>query len=335
VKIPLQSTATGRESVADGLSADAFAEAARVISKHAHKTPLVGSRMLSDATGFDVRLKAELLQRTGSYKLRGPLNKLRHLTEDELGRGVICSSAGNHAQGVALAAQIYGAPAVVVMAKNATPSKIRATQGYGAEVVLHGTIWDEADGRARELVAAEGYTYIHPFDDLGLITGQGTVGWEVYLDWPEVEVVVVPIGGGGLISGVALALKALNPKIRIVGVESSGAPAMQKSVERGEIVTLDRADCAIDGLKVLRVGDTTFEIVSRYVDQIVTLPDDEIFESMMWTWSHTKFLVEGAAAAPVAALRHGLVNAPEGAKVVCILSGGNVDLEQLAGRTWN
>ena len=169
---------------------------------------------------------------------------------------MICSSAGNHAQGVALAARIHGIKAVVCMAENATPSKIEATRAYGAEVVLHGTIWDEANENAKQLVAERGYTYIHPFDDQQLIVGQGTVGLEIAQDWPEVDVVVVPIGGGGLISGVSLALKAHNPKVRIIGVESSGAPGMKRSVDAGRVVTLDRVDCIIDGLRVKRVGET-------------------------------------------------------------------------------
>ncbi len=312
-----------------------FAAAAAAVAEHARRTPLVTSRLLSEATGFDVRLKAEVLQRTGSYKLRGPLNKLRLLDEEQRRRGVICSSAGNHAQGVALAAQIYGIPAVVVMAENATPSKIRATEGYGARVVLHGSIWDEADAKARELVASEGHTYVHPFDDLDLIAGQGTVGLEIVADWPEVEVVVVPIGGGGLISGVSLAVHSVDPSVRIVGVESSAAPAMARSLEAGHPVTLDGTDCAIDGLKVLRVGDTTFSVVRDHVEKVVTLPDEEIFESMLWTWSHTKLVVEGAAAAGVAALRHGLVDAPPGTKVAVVLSGGNVNLDRLRGLRWN
>ena len=296
---------------------------------------MVGSRLLGEATGFDVRLKAESLQKTGSYKLRGPLNKLPTLTEDERRRGVVCSSAGNHAQGVALAASLHGVQATVVMAENATESKIRATEGYGARVVLEGSIWDEADRHARELVERDGLTYIHPFDDLQLILGQGTVGWEIYLDWPEVEVVVVPIGGGGLISGVSAALKSLNPAIRVIGIESSAAPAMQRSLAAGHVVQLESTDCAIDGLKVLRVGETTFQVVREFVDEVVTLSDAEIFESMLWTWSHTKLVVEGAAAAPVAALRRGLIDAPPGTKVACVLSGGNVDLRQLEGLKWN
>jgi threonine dehydratase len=321
--------------IATEISLDEFRAAHEHVSAHAYRTPLVSSRSLSESTGFRVLLKAESFQRTGSYKIRGPLNKFAHLGDDAKRAGVICSSAGNHAQGVALAAALHGIRAVVVMAENATPSKIEATRGYGAEVVLHGTIWDEANEKALELVESEGLTYIHPFDDLELITGQGTLGLEIHDDLPEVDVVVVPIGGGGLISGVSSALKAIDQSIRIVGVESSGAPAMQRSVEEGRRVELADVDCAIDGLKVKRVGETTLEIVRRNVERVVTLPDETIFEALLWTLTRTKIVVEGAAAAPVAALREGLVDAPPGSNVVCVLSGGNLDVEQLRGLSWN
>ena len=311
-------------------------EAARErMGAHVYRTPLLSSRILSERTGFDIRLKAELFQRTGSYKIRGPLNKFPQLSADERKRGVICSSAGNHAQGVALAARIHGIKAVVCMAANATPSKIEATKGYGAEVVLHGSIWDEANERAKQLVAERGYTYIHPFDDLQLIGGQGTVGLEIAQDWPDVDVVVVPIGGGGLISGVSMAVKAHNPRARVIGVESSGAPGMKASVDAGRVVTLDRVDCIIDGLRVKRVGEKTFAVVRDFVDEIVTLPDEAIFDGVVWTMHHTKLVPEGAAAAPVAALLAGLIKAPAGAKVVAVLSGGNVNLDQLKGLRWN
>jgi threonine dehydratase len=312
-----------------------FEAARHRVSAHAYHTPLLTSRTLSARTGFEVRLKAEQLQRTGSYKIRGPLNKFPLLSEPQRQRGVICSSAGNHAQGVALAAAIHHMHAVVVMASNATPSKVAATRGYGAEVIQHGTIWDEANELARKLVDQRGLTYIHPFDDLELIAGQGTVGLEIMEDWPQVDVIVVPIGGGGLISGISLAAKSINPGVRIIGVESSGAPGMQKSVEAGHPVTLDRVDCIIDGLRVKKVGDHNVAIVREVVDEIVTLPDAEIFEGMLWVMHHAKLVVEGAAAAPVAALLKGLIRAPAGARVVCVLSGGNVDLEQLRGLAWN
>src|SRR5579871_1645514 len=312
-----------------------FAEARRRVSEHAYHTPLLTSRTLSERTGFEVRIKAENLQKTGSYKIRGPLNKFPQLSEEQRRRGVICSSAGNHAQGVALAAAIHGMKAVVVMATNATPSKIEATKAYGAEVVLHGLIWDEANEKAKQLVEERGYTYIHPFDDLQLIAGQGTLGLEVYEDFPQVDIAVVPIGGGVLISGVSMALKASNPKIKIIGVESSDGPGMKRSIEAGRVVTLDKIDCIIDGLRVKTVGQNNFSIVQRFVDDIVTLPDKEIFDAMICIMSHCKLVVEGAAAAPVAALLHGLIKAPKGSKVVAVLSGGNVNLDQLKGLKWN
>src|SRR5215213_3093318 len=306
--------------IAAELSTAAFLRAHEHVKAHAHHTPLLGSRALSEVTGADVRLKAESFQRTGSYKIRGPLNKLALLDESSKQAGVICSSAGNHAQGVALAAAIHGVRAVVVMAENATPSKIEATRGYGAEVVLHGTIWDEANEKALELVREQGLTYVHPFDDPELIVGQGTLGLEIYDDLPDVDLVLVPIGGGGLISGVSMALKALKPDVRVVGVESAGAPAMKRSVEAGRRVVLDDVSCRIDGLTVKQVGENTLEIVSRFVDDIVTVPDEAIFEALIWTLSRTKIVVEGAAAAPVAALLQGLVPVGPSERVVSVLS---------------
>jgi threonine dehydratase len=317
------------------IHASDFEEARGRVSSHAYRTPLLTSRLLSRRTGFEVRLKAEMFQRTGSYKIRGPLNKFPQLSEEQKRRGVICSSAGNHAQGVALAAAIHGLRAVVVMAANATPSKVAATRAYGAEVVQHGTIWDEANDKMKQLAEEFGMTVIHPFDDLQLIAGQGTMGLEIYDDFPQADIVIVPIGGGGLISGVAMALKTHNPRIRVIGVESSGAPGMKESVAAGHVITLDTLDCIIDGLRVKRVGEHNLRIVQQYVDAIVTLPDSDIFDAMLWIMSHCKLVVEGAAAAPVAALLHGLIEAPAGSNVVCVLSGGNVNLEQLRGLKWN
>jgi threonine dehydratase len=311
-----------------------FEEVRARIAAHIKHTPLLTSRQLDELTGYDVRLKAEMFQRVGSYKIRGPLNKFALMPEEQKRRGVVCSSAGNHAQGVALAARIHGMRAVVCMASNATPAKIAATRGYGAEVVLHGTIWDEANEKAKELVRTEGLTYVHPFDDEQLIAGQGTLGLEVVQDWPSLDAIVVPIGGGGLISGVAMAVKSHNPRVRVIGVESSDGPAMQHSIQAGRLETID-CRTIIDGLRVRRVGEINFNVVQRFVDDIVTLPDDDIFEAVIWVMERCKVVAEGAAAAPVAALLHGLVRLPSGSKVVAVLSGGNLNLDALRSLTWN
>ena len=312
-----------------------FEAAYRNIAPHVHRTPMLTSRTLSEECGLDVRLKAELFQRGGSYKVRGPLNKIARLTPEERARGVICSSAGNHAQGVAIAARHYGVRAVVVMAENATRSKVAATEGYGALVVLHGRIWDEANEKALELAETEGFTYIHPFDDPDLIAGQGSVGLEIMEQVPGAELVIVPIGGGGLISGISMAVKSINPDIRVVGVESSGAPAMKRSVKAGGCIVLEEMGCIIDGLRVMRVGDNTCSVVSRFVDEIVTLPDARIFDAVLWMMARTKLVAEGAAAAPVGALLEGLIDAPLNSRTVCVISGGNLDVEQLRGKSWN
>ena len=311
-----------------------FEEVRARIAPHIKHTPLLTSRQLSEATGFDVRLKAECFQRVGSYKIRGPLNKFAQMPEEEKRRGVVCSSAGNHAQGVALAARIHGIRAVICMATNATPAKIAATKAYGGEVVLHGSIWDEANEKAKELVRTEGLTYVHPFDDEQLIAGQGTLGLEVVQDWPELDAIVVPIGGGGLIAGVCQAIKAHNPKAKVIGVESSDGPAMKMSLDAGELQTID-CRTIIDGLRVRRAGVINFEMVKRHVDEIVTLPDREIFDAMIWIMERCKLVVEGAAAASVAAMMHGLIKMPPGSKVVGVLSGGNLNLDQLRGLRWN
>ncbi len=311
-----------------------FTDARARIAEHIKHTPLLSSRQLSELTGYEVRLKAENFQTVGSYKIRGPLNKFAQMSEEEKRRGVVCSSAGNHAQGVALAARIHGIRAVICMATNATPAKIAATKEYGGEVVLHGNIWDEANEKAKELVRDEGLTYVHPFDDAQLIAGQGTLGLEIIQDWPDVDAVIVPIGGGGLIAGVSMAVKSHNPKIKVIGVESSDGPAMKASVEAGSLQTID-CRTVIDGLRVRRAGELNFSVVQRYVDDIVALPDRQIFDAMLWVMERCKLVVEGAAAAPVAALMHGLVQLLPGSRVAAVISGGNVNLDQLRTLTWN
>ena len=311
-----------------------FEDARARIAPHIKRTPLLTSRQLNELTGYDIRLKAEMFQRVGSYKIRGPLNKFAQMPEEQKRRGVVCSSAGNHAQGVALAAKIHGIRAVVCMAENATPAKIAATKGYGAEVVLHGMIWDEANEKAKELVRDQGLSYVHPFDDEQLIAGQGTLGLEIVQDWPEVDAVIVPIGGGGLISGVSMAVKSHNPNARVIGVESSDGPAMKVSVDAGRLETID-CRTIIDGLRVRRVGEINLSVVQRFVDDIVTLPDRDIFDAVVWVMERCKLVVEGAAAAPVGALLHGLIKLPAGSRVAVVLSGGNVNLDELRGLKWN
>ena len=276
-----------------------------------------------------------MFQRVGSYKIRGPLNKFALMPDEQKRRGVVCSSAGNHAQGVALAAKIHGIRAVVCMAENATPSKIAATRGYGAEVVLHGTIWDEANEKAKELVRDEGLTYVHPFDDEQLIAGQGTLGLEIVQDWPEVDAVIVPIGGGGLISGVSMAVKTHNPKIRVIGVESSDGPAMKRSVEAGQLETIDCKHHHRRPARAARRRDQLLASCSASSTRSSRCRTREIFDAMIWVMERCKLVVEGAAAAPVAALLHGLVKLPAGLAVAVVLSGGNVNLDQLRGLRWN
>jgi len=317
------------------LSLKDFRAAHEHIAPHVHRTPVLQSETLSKLTGNDVYLKAELFQKAGSYKVRGPLNVLAHMSDAEKRRGLICASAGNHAQGVARAARIHGIPAVVVMSRVAKQAKIRATQGYGAEVILYGEVWDDAYKRSLEIMEERSLTYVHPFDDPRLVAGQGGVGLEFIEDVPELHTVVVPIGGGGLISGCAMAIKAVNPKVRIVGVEAAGSPGMTRSVEAGHVVTLESIGPMIDGLVVRRVGEYNLRVVQQFVDDIVLVDERKIFDAVVWIMERLKLVAEGAAAAPVAALLQGLISTPSGAKVGCILSGGNLDLTELQTLSWN
>lgn len=312
-----------------------FRDAHRHIAPHVHRTPVIKSETLGALTGASVYLKAELLQKAGSYKVRGPLNVLARMSPADKARGLICSSAGNHAQGVARAARIHGVPAVVVMSHAAKPAKIDATRGYGAEVILHGQVWDDAYQHSLAVQAERGLTYVHPFDDPQLIAGQGGVGLELIEDVPDLDVVLVPIGGGGLISGCAMAIKAINPKVRIIGIEAAGSPGMARSVAAGKVVTLDHVGPMIDGLVVRRVGDYTLQVVRHFVDDIVLVDERQIFDTVVWMMQRLKLVAEGAAAAPVAALLGGLVPGLAGKKVGCVLSGGNLDLSELKSLSWN
>lgn len=317
------------------LTIEAFKAAREIASPYIHRTPILPSATLSELTGANVLLKAEMFQRTGSFKIRGPLNVLAHMSPEEKAKGIICSSAGNHAQGVAYAARVHGIPATVVMSVNAPEAKVAATRGYGATVIQHGKVWDDAYARSLEIQEEKGLTYIHPFDDPTLIAGQGTLGLEIIEDVPAVDYVLVPIGGGGLISGVAMAIKAVNPSVKIIGVESSGAPAMKRSLEAGHHVSLGTIDSVVDGLVVRRVGENTFWAAQRYLDDIVLVDDADIFDTVAWIMERCKLVAEGAAASTVCALRTGKFTVPPGKTVVCVLSGGNLKIEQIRGLKWN
>ena len=297
------------------------------ISDSVDRTPTVSSRSLSERVGRPVLLKCENLQKTGSFKVRGALNRILTLDDPARERGVVTISAGNHAQAVAWAAARIGVSATVVMPAHASPAKARASEGYGAEVILHGTVFEAFD-LSLELAESRGLTFLHAFDDPLIVAGQGTLGLEVMEDVPDAATVVVPIGGGGLISGVALAVANHSPTVRVFGVEPHGACAMRQSLDKGEAVHLDSVDTVADGLGAPMAGELNFEIVRRYVEDVVLVSDAEIQEAMAFILERTKLLAEPAGAAAVAALLAGRIPLAEG-PVVAVLSGGNVDLERL------
>ncbi|MXR21689.1 threonine ammonia-lyase [Halobacterium bonnevillei] len=308
---------------------DDVLDARERVANVARHTPLDYSNTFSRMTGAEVHLKLECFQRTGAFKIRGATNRIRTLSEAERDAGVVTASAGNHAQGVALAASRSGVDAKVVMPEAAPISKIKATRSYGAEVVLHGVDYDAAQTHAHELEESEGRTYVHAFDDEHVMAGQGTIGLEIVEDLPEVETVVVPIGGGGLISGVATAVKAHDPDVRVVGVQAEGASAAAQSLQKGEPRSLDSVDTIADGIAVRRVGEKTFPVIRERVDEVVTVSDDEIATALMLLLERGKTLVEGAGAAPLAALLEGKFVYEPDEVVVPALCGGNIDLNLL------
>ncbi|HXV65054.1 MAG TPA: threonine ammonia-lyase [Vicinamibacteria bacterium] len=312
-----------------------FDEARENAAPYIHRTPVLRSSTLSQMTGADVYLKAEMFQKAGSYKVRGPLNVLAHMPKEARERGLICSSAGNHAQGVARAAREYGVKATVVMAHGAPEAKVQATRSYGAEVILHGNVWDDAYQHSLELQKERNLTYVHPFDDPLLVAGQGGVGYETIEDVPDLDFLIVPIGGGGLISGCAQIVKLIKPDVKVIGVEMKGAPAMKRSIEAGHRVTLENIPIIIDGLTVKTVGAYTFEICRAFVDDILAIDEQEIFAAIPWIMERCKLVAEGAAASTVAALLTEALQPPAGSKVACVLSGGNLNLAALKGMTWN
>lgn len=304
--------------------------AAREIGSYLRRTPTVYSYTFSESAGCQVYLKLENLQRTGSFKLRGALWKTLSLTPEERARGLVAASAGNHAQGVALAARLLGATAVVVMPEATALNKIRRTEGYGAEVVLHGASWDQSQARAEELASERGATLIHPFDDELVIEGQGTVGLEILEDLPEVDTVVVPIGGGGLAAGLALALKAARPGVRVVGVQASGAAAMAESFARRERVVHARPITIADGIRVGAPGRRTVEVVRELLAAVVTVSDEEITDAVVQTLEKSKVVAETSGVAAMAALARRKFDVAPDEKVCAVVSGGNIDLNLLA-----
>jgi len=315
--------------MATSLTLKLIQEAYEAIHPYVYRTILDPSSNLSSLIGTDIYLKMENLQKTGSFKVRGAMNKVLKLSPEERRKGVLAASAGNHAQGVAMAASRLGIPATITMPENAPLAKVSATEGYGAKVILSGAVFDDAYQKALEIQQESGATMIHAFDDLDVMAGQGTIGLEIYQDLPEVDTVLVPIGGGGLIAGIAVALKSLKPSVRIVGVQAAGAPSMAHALEIGKPDAIPRANTLADGIAVKKAGELTFAAVREYVDEVVTVEEEEISQAILLLMERTKSLVEGAGAVAVAAALQGKVDL-KGQKTVLILSGGNIDVNFLA-----
>ena len=300
------------------------------IRERIYRSPCAHSETLSRVSGTNAHLKLENLQMTGAYKERGALNKLLAMSADERARGLIAASAGNHAQAVAYHAGRLGVAATIVMPETTPIVKVANTRSHGARVVLFGANYDEAYGEARRLEQVERLTFVHPFDDAQVIAGQGTVGVEIVEQTPEVDVVVVPIGGGGLASGVAVAVKGLRPSVRVVGVEAEVLPCMLAAVDAGRPVTLEPANTIADGIAVKRAGDLTFDHVRALVDEIVTVSEEEIASAILYLLEREKTVAEGAGAVSVAALMHRKIHGVEGRTVAAIVSGGNIDVNVIA-----
>ncbi|MGM0447815.1 MAG: threonine ammonia-lyase [Methanobacteriota archaeon] len=311
------------------LSLSDIREARERVSGVARHTPLERSRSFSEMSGADLHLKLENFQRTGAFKIRGAMNRIQTLSDAEREAGVVTASAGNHAQGVALAASRAGVDATVVMPKFAPVSKVKATRGYGASVRLEGVDYDESQAYAHQLEREEGRTYVHAFDDPVVMAGQGTLGLEIVDDCPELDTVVVPIGGGGLISGVAVAIKEQLPDARVVGVQAEGAASAAKSLEAGEVTEIDSVDTIADGIATRSIGDRTLDVMAEYVDEVVTVDDREIALALTLLLERAKTLVEGAGAVALAAVLSDAFEYDDGETVVAALCGGNIDLNRL------
>lgn len=305
------------------LTLESFEEASEVVKKVTQDTKLVYSKYWSDQTGNRVYLKPENMQMTGAYKIRGAYYKISTLTKEERERGLVTASAGNHAQGVAYAAKEQEAKCVVVMPVTTPLIKVNRTKSYGAEVILHGSCYDEACAYATELAEEKGYTFIHPFNDLEVATGQGTIAMEIIKELPLVDYILVPVGGGGLATGVSSLAKMLNPNIKVIGVEPAGANCLQESLNKGEVVTLPSLNTIADGTAVKTPGDKLFPYLQKYLDDVITIEDDELIVSFLDMVENHKMIVENSGLLTVAALKHLNV---KNKKVVAILSGGNMDV---------
>ena len=312
---------------AEGLTLEKFEEATEAVSKVISETKLVYSEHFSNMTGNKVYFKPENMQYTGAYKVRGAYYKISTLTEEEKKRGLITASAGNHAQGVAYAAKLAGCKATIVMPTTTPLMKVNRTRSYGAEAVLCGDVFDEALAHANELAAEHGYTFIHPFNDLDVATGQGTIAMEIIKELPTVDYILVPIGGGGLCTGVSTLAKLLNPKIKVIGVEPAGANCMQESLKAGKVITLPSVNTIADGTAVQRPGDLLFPYIQKNVDKIITIEDSELIVAFLDMVENHKMIVENSGLLTVAALKHLDVKKK---KIVSILSGGNMDVITMA-----
>ena len=306
---------------------DKIKDAKRVLDEVVRETALIPAPAINPDA--EIYLKCENLQLTGSFKVRGAYYRIANLTEEEKSHGVIACSAGNHAQGVALAAQKFGIGATICIPSVAPLSKIMATKSYGANVVLCDGVYDDAYAKAVEIQKNEGRTFIHPFNDEDVIAGQGTIGLEILKQLPDADAVIVPIGGGGLISGIACAVKAINPNCKVYGVQAAGAPSMKESLDAGKIITLDSVNTIADGIAVKTPGTRTFDICSQYVDEVVTVTEDEIAVAILTLIEKQKTVSEGAGATTVAAAMFNKVDI-KGKKVVCVVSGGNIDVNILS-----
>ena len=305
------------------LTLEKFEEAAEIVKKVTLETKLVYSEYFSNLTGNKVYFKPENLQYTGAYKVRGAYYKISTLSDEERAKGLITASAGNHAQGVAYAAKLYGVRAVVVMPVTTPLMKVNRTKSYGAEVVLYGNVYDEACEYALKLAKEQGLTFVHPFDDYDVATGQGSIAMEIIKELPTVDYILVPIGGGGLATGVSTLAKLLNPKIKVIGVEPAGANCMQESIKAGKVVTLPSANTIADGTAVKTPGSKIFPYVKKNIDDIITIQDEELIVAFLDVVENHKMIVENSGLLTVAALKHLDV---KGKKVVSILSGGNMDI---------